>query len=241
MSSTAATRLERLQARLKNAAKKAGRDPNSVRLVASSRACMVDPVVAIAKLGVKDLAEDYLPEGVTKRPPVDRAAPGLTWHFTGTLPAQKLSLAVEFFDWIHSIDRLSITRPLAEAMEQNERHSLHLLIEVNVLGLKKRTGATPGEIPALVESLGRISGAIISGLSFKTELATLFSDGLWAYRRVRELHQEWLTKGILPPTAKELAMGSSRDFEEAIAAGATIVRIGSALFGPKVQGTFSEF
>jgi pyridoxal phosphate enzyme (YggS family) len=200
---------------------------------------MVDPVLEVLESGVRDLSEEYLPEGVTKRPPVDHKVTGLTWHFTGTLPPNKIDLVIESFDWIHSIDRLTFVRPLSEAIQKKGK-PICVLIEVNPLGSKKRAGRSPGEIGELAEALVRIPSLRVLGLSLKNEFSMSKDDSVTAFQRMNDIHKKALRMGELPPAAKVLAMGTSRDFEEAILAGATMIRVGEALFGPRVDQEWSD-
>jgi len=201
---------------------------------------MVDPVLDAVNAGIRELCEEYLPEGITKRPPVDHRVPGITWHFVGELPPQKIHLAVEFFEWIHSVDRITTIRSLSEAVAAKGKKELKLLVEVNPLGKRKRMGASPEEVPFLIEAVQRIPGVRLMGLSMKNESAFSAKESVEAFRAMEKLRNEFLNKGVLPTQAIDLAMGSSRDFEEAISRGATIVRLGKAVFGTRAEQQWAD-
>lgn len=232
---TLETRLEDVRKGIASAASRSGRDPNSIRLVASSRTLMVDPVVAAAEAGLTHFCEDFLPEGVTKRPPVDRRVKGLEWHFTGDIPAPKVHLALEFFDWIHTVDRLTLLRPLKETVDKSVKGDrvVKVLIELNPMGHQKRTGISMEEAPALAQGLGNIPKLKLAGISLTREPFMAAIDLRSTYRNLRFQMQQWREEGIFPLHATELAFGSSRDFEIAVEEGATLLRLGSALFGPR--------
>jgi PLP dependent protein len=223
-------RLELVRNRVQVAAERAGRKAESVRLVAVSRSWMVDPVLEVARTGVTDFAEEFVPEGVTKRPPVDAKVQNLHWHFTGTLVPKAMGVTVEFFDWIHSFDRSTLLRSLSEAVQAKQKRDLKVLIEVNPLGIQKRSGVSPDQISELSEGLVKIPRVVFAGLSFKSEASLSVADRLRGFEMTAKLAS----------TGMELAMGTSQDFERAIGFGATIIRLGTAVFGPMQSSAFED-
>ena len=220
-------RFQEVRKRIDAAAKKEGRSPLLIRLVGSTRDLMVDPVLDAARGGLKEFNEEFIAEGVTKKPTIDRTVSGLKWHFSGTLQSKNMPLAVEFFDVLHGFDRLTLIRPLQEALSKKKRKNLEIFIEVNPLGTMKRTGVSVQELPALIESLLKIKEIRLKGLSFKSEPALSLLDRRHAYQEISKLvHQ-------LPRESRELSLGTSADFETAIACGSTLLRIGSLLFAGK--------
>lgn len=225
-----ALHLSGLRENINRVLKENGKPEDSVTLMASGRALMADPVTHAAKAGVKHICEEFLPEGVAKRPVVDQKVPGLAWHFTGSLLGKKIGLAVEFFDWIHSVDRVTLISDLRRAVLQKARR-ICVLIEVNPLGDEKRLGVSEKDLPELAEALIQIPEIQLMGLSFKTEQFMSSSAVLEGFETMARIQAEGHRKGFLPPYAKDLAMGSSRDYLQAVSTGSTILRVGSALFG----------
>lgn len=215
---------KRVQVALKNS-------QNHITIVATSRGLMADPVFDACEAGVTEFCEDYLPEGITKKPVINHRFPMTTWHFAGSLQPNKLHLAVEFFDWIHTFDRETLLKPLHEAFQKHPEKKTKILIEVNPIGSMKKNGISMQELPKLCEGLQKIPQARLMGLSCRSELMMSQSLAAKAYDLVKNEQMKLMEKGILPKTASQLAMGSSRDIEKAIQSGTTILRIGSALFG----------
>lgn len=202
-----------------------------VQIVASTRGLMADPVLQACETGVAQFAEDYLPEGVTKKPVITHRFPATTWHFTGVIQPNKLHLIVEFFDWIHLFDRQTLLKSLADACEKHPQKKTKMLIEINPIGNVKKHGAMISDVRVLCEELGTIPNIELMGFSCRSELMLSPLRAMEAYEKTAELHQRYLKEGVLPSTATTLAMGSSRDFQKAIALGSTMIRVGSALFG----------
>lgn len=219
-----------LQKRVQKAIEKRGLNLE-VQIVATTRGLMADPVIEAADAGVGNFAEDYLPEGITKKPVIRHRFPLSVWHFTGVIQPNKLHLAVEFFEWIHLFDRTTLLKPLAEACEKHANKKTKLLIEVNSVGNIKKHGADPKDIPYLCEEILKIPNIELMGLSCKSELMMNEGIAIKGYEKLAELHQKLLQDGSLPKTASILAMGSSRDLEKAIELGSSMIRVGSALFG----------
>lgn len=219
-----------LQKRVQNAIEKYHKT-QAITLVASTRGLMADPVLEACDAGVTQLAEDYLPEGITKKPVIRHRFPLSTWHFTGILQPNKLHLAVEFFEWIHIFDRATLLKPLSEACERHPDKKPKILIEVNPVGHIKKHGALMVDVPVLCEELMKIPNLELAGLSCRSELMMNMDISAKAYEHVGQLHQELLRKGILPTNASTLAIGTSRDIEKAVECGSTMLRVGSALFG----------
>ena len=202
-----------------------------VQIVATTRGLMADPVLEACEAGVSEFAEDYLPEGITKKPVIQHRFPFSVWHFTGIINPNKLHLAVEAFDWIHLFDRTTLLKPLAEACEKHPNKKTKLLIEVNSSGNSKKHGALEKDVPFLCDEIQKIPNIELMGLSCKSELMMSQAICIQAYERLAKLHQKLLKEGALPTSATTLAMGTSRDYEQAIRLGSTMIRVGSTLFG----------
>ncbi|MCB0308613.1 MAG: YggS family pyridoxal phosphate-dependent enzyme [Bdellovibrionales bacterium] len=222
-------RLSGLKERVSSLLKQMGRD-DSVMIVASSRALMADPVMHAAQAGIRHFCEEFLPEGISKKPVVDHRVPGLTWHFCGRIPNQKMKLAVDNFDWIHSIDKITQLSALREALGHREK-KVSILIEVNPLGVEKRNGANPSDLEAIITQIQGIPNANFKGLSFKTEHFLTLDKAAEGFKRMQDIFENLKSNGVLPKEGMHLAMGSSRDYESAILQGSTMIRQGSSIFG----------
>lgn len=228
--SQAAARLAKIREEVDRQLEAGGRPKGSVQIVASSRALMADPVTHLAQAGMRDFCEEFLPEGIAKRPVIDAKVPGVVWHYAGRFHPAKAKTTVEFFDWVHTIDRVTQVRALREAVAGRER-PLHVLIEVNPLGEAKRLGCSPQELPELIEALRDLPGIQLEGLSLKTEHFMTPESTLDGFEKIKKIQIDMIDKSILPEAASVLAMGSSRDYAAAVAAGSTMLRLGAILFG----------
>ncbi|MGM0516723.1 MAG: YggS family pyridoxal phosphate-dependent enzyme [Pseudomonadota bacterium] len=190
-----------------------------VRLVAVSKRKPVEAIAALADLGQRDFGENYLQEAVEKQDALpDR---DLVWHFIGPIQSNKTRLIAERFDWVHSVDRVKLVRRLGEQRDP-AMPPLNVLVQVNVDGEETKSGVAPGALPELVAAFDDQPALCLRGLMCIPRPGN--SD---AFRRLAELNAS------LSRPLPDLSMGMSGDFEHAIAEGATIVRIGTALFGAR--------
>jgi pyridoxal phosphate enzyme (YggS family) len=223
--STAA--LDSVRSRIAAAARRAGRDPAGIRLLAVSKQQPASAIRAAHTAGQRDFGENYLQEA---RPKL--AALGglpITWHFIGRLQANKTREIASSFDWVHSVDR---ERTAARLDEQRPRDlpRLKVLLQVRVGGAGERGGVDPDELPALAESVKAMPRLELKGLMCMPEVAHGEAAQRAPFRRLRELLDALNRRGHALDT---LSMGMSGDLEAAIAEGATIVRVGTAIFGPR--------
>lgn len=214
-----------------------GKSNHQIQIVATSRGLMADPVMDACEAGISHFGEDYLPEGITKKPVIQHRFPLSVWHFTGVIQPNKLHLAVEAFDWIHLFDRATLLKPLSDACEKHSNKKTKLLVEVNSVGSFKKHGALEKDVPFLCEELRKIPNIELMGLSCKSELMMTQNVCAQAYEKLNRLHLKLLSEGVLPSTATVLAMGTSRDLEGALEMGSTMIRVGSALFGKSAAST----
>ncbi len=248
---------EQVLERIRSACEAAGRPVGSVRLLAVSKAFPAGSVRALATLGQRAFGESYLQEALDKIaacsdersrvadtgvPPASvRAAPGpsfegpLEWHFIGPIQSNKTRPIAVHFDWVHSVDREKIARRLSE-QRPAQRAALNLCVQVNVSGEASKSGVTPGEVVALalaVASLPRLRLRGLMAIPEPTEDAALQRA---RYATLRELHARVRAALAGAGAARDfdtLSMGMSADLESAVMEGATIVRVGSALFGTR--------
>jgi pyridoxal phosphate enzyme (YggS family) len=214
-----------VRSRINQAATAAGRDPAAVTLVAVTKAQTAETIGLAATAGVTDFGENYLQEALAK---MDRfAGLPLRWHFIGGIQSNKTRAIAERFDWVHSIDRLSIARRLSE---QRPFHAppLNLCIQVELVPEPNKGGIEPAAVPQLAASVAELPRVRLRGLMCVPPPQPNVAAERAVFARLRILLEELNANGHKLDT---LSMGMSGDFESAIAEGATLVRIGTALFG----------
>ena len=219
--------LARVRERIAQAAAAAGRSAQSVTLLAvgkSQPAAMLD---AAANCGVSDFGESYLQEGLGKIAALhDRT---LTWHFIGRIQANKTRPIAEEFAWVHAVDRVKVAERLS-AQRPYHAPALNVCLQVNVAGEATKGGVTPEELPALAAAVAALPRLTLRGLMcIPPEETDPARQRAW-FARLRALQEGLNARGAGLDT---LSMGMSADFETAILEGATIVRIGTALFGER--------
>jgi pyridoxal phosphate enzyme (YggS family) len=205
----------------------AGRDPAAVTLVAVTKAQPAETIRLAATAGVTDFGENYLQEALVK---MDQfVGEPLRWHFIGGIQSNKTRAIAQRFDWVHGIDRLSIARRLAE---QRPFHAapLNLCIQVELVPEPNKGGVVPGEVRQLADAIVHLPRVRLRGLMCVPPPQVDAAAERAVFARLRELLGELNANGHELDT---LSMGMSGDFESAIAEGATLVRIGTALFGPR--------
>lgn len=224
---TIAANLQAVQARIEAAAKVAGRDPASVRLLAVSKTWPAACVREAAAAGQTAFGENYAQEGAAKIDEIDD--PRLEWHFIGPLQSNKTRLVATRFDWVHSIEREKIARRLSEQRDAH-RPPLNVCIQVNVSGEASKSGVAPDEVLPLARAVAQLPRLRLRGLMCIPEPTP---DAAVLGRRfacLRELRDRLAAEGLALDT---LSMGMSDDLEAAIAEGSTLVRVGSAIFGQR--------
>ena len=219
--------LESVRRRIVTAARLAGRDPAAICLVAVSKQQPAASIRAAFAAGQRDFGENYLQEAEPKMAAL-RELP-ITWHFIGRLQANKTRDIAASFDWVHSVDRERIAARLAEQRPQ-DRPRLRVLLQVRLDDGPGRGGIDPDSLPALAESVSAMTRLELRGLMCMPEPATDEAAQRAPCRRLRELLLDLNRRGHKLDT---LSMGMSGDLEAAIAEGATIVRVGTAIFGPR--------
>jgi len=224
-----AERLTAVRRRIERATREAGRDPHEVSLIAVSKQQSVEAVAALADLGQRDFGENYLQEGLAKIEALrDRR---LTWHFIGQLQSNKTRPVAECFDWVHTVDRSKIAARLSE---QRPFHAppLCVCVQVKLGNEASKGGVSPADLPALLDTIAQLPRLRLRGLMAIPPAETDPS---------RQRHWFAELRGLLEaarhhhPDLDTLSMGMSADLEAAIAEGATHVRIGTALFGERLQ------
>jgi pyridoxal phosphate enzyme (YggS family) len=224
-----AANLENIRLRIKTACDRAGRVPNSVTLLAVSKTHSPEVVQEAAKLGLSFFGENKIQEAKAKIP---LCSGKLRWHLIGHLQSNKCRDAVELFEMIQSVDSLCIAHEISKRCEQAAKR-MPVLLEVNLAGEASKFGYEPQQLLAQLKDLNVLPRLEIRGLMTVPPWSVEAEDSRPHFRRLRELKME--CEQILGATLPHLSMGMSGDFEVAIEEGATIVRIGTALFGPRAN------
>ena len=231
-----AENVSRLRGRIACAAQSAGRTPESVRLVGVSKTMPAASVLEAFAAGIGDIGENYIQEAVKKIPGVlddlqSRDEPNKpTWHFIGYLQRNKAKFAVQYFDLIQTVDSLALAQTIGRQAEmQNKTQAILLEVKLGEGEVEDtRAGIAPNALPVLVEQIAHIGNVQVRGLMAVAPFGTNNETARPFFAQMRTL---WET---LPPENRhELSMGMSGDFEAAIAEGATLIRIGTALFGQR--------
>jgi hypothetical protein len=226
---TIASRLQVTRARIAQAARAAGRDPASVRLVAVSKTFAPAAVRAAHAAGQSDFGENYLQEALEKFPAL--AGLPLTWHFIGPIQSNKTRPIAEHFAWVQSLDRAKLAERLSEARPAS-LPPLQVCIQVNVSGEESKSGVAPREAPALARQVAALPRLRLRGLMAIPRPTPDAAQQRAQFRVLRDLLEEMNAAGMGLDT---LSMGMSEDLEAAIAEGATMLRIGTAIFGQRAR------
>jgi len=205
--------------RIHKAAARSGRDPASIKLIAVTKKVPSDKIAQAVECGVRHIGENRLQEAESKMAIL--AGLNLTWHFIGHLQTNKAKKVVEQFDWIQSVDR----HELASKLNQAATRTIPVLIEVKLHEEPNKSGVDESGLAALVDKFGEYPGLQLRGLMVIPPPFENSDESRPYFRRLRDLAQHF--------RLTELSMGMSHDFEVAIEEGATMVRIGSALFGER--------
>ena len=227
-----ADRLTEVRSRIATAARSIGRDPSSIRLIAVSKTFPVDVVSEAYAAGQRDFGENRVQEALQK---IGRATePGIRWHLLGHLQTNKARKAGAAFATIQSVDSIELLRKLDfSAVEAGA--TPELLIQVEVARQATKFGAPPTDVPPLFEAAALLQAARVVGLMTLPPLPQTPEDARPWFRRLRHLRDQWLASGVPVSMLRELSMGMSGDFEVAIQEGATMVRVGTAIFGSRNQ------
>jgi pyridoxal phosphate enzyme (YggS family) len=230
MAETIQSRLKCVKDRVTSAALACGRDPKAVNLVAVSKTVPADRVLAAINAGVTDLGENYVQEAREKIEALSRET--VSWHFIGHLQSNKAKYAVKLFDLIHSVDSLKLAKELdrrARAVGKAQK----VLVQVNISGEATKSGIETEQAVALVRQMARLDNLSICGLMTMPPYFNSPEKVRPYFRALKDLHDLIRTEAIHNVSMAELSMGMSGDFEAAIQEGATLVRIGTAIFGER--------
>jgi PLP dependent protein len=224
-----AQHLEEVRQRIDQAAHDASRDASSVTLLAVSKTFPAEDVRTAFDAGQRAFGENYVQEGIAKIAALADARSEIEWHFIGPLQSNKTKLVAEQFDWVHSVDRLKIAERLS-AQRPDGTPALNVCIQVNVSGEASKSGVEPDDAAALAHAVAALPGLRLRGLMAIPEPAETLDAQRIPHARLRELMNTLRADGLDLDT---LSMGMSADLEAAVLEGATIVRIGTAIFGAR--------
>ncbi|HLX70885.1 MAG TPA: YggS family pyridoxal phosphate-dependent enzyme [Verrucomicrobiae bacterium] len=222
-----AENLNSIQQRIQAACQRAGRDPASVMLLAVTKGQSPDIVNEAGKLGLMFFGENKIQEAKAKIP---SCSGRLRWHFIGHLQTNKCRDAVELFEMIQSVDSLHVAQEISKRAEQASK-TVPILLEVNLAGEASKFGYRPDKLEAELKQINALPRLEIHGLMTVPPWTPNAENVRPVFRQLRDLKQR--AEQILGAPLPHLSMGMTGDFEVAIEEGATIVRIGTALFGPR--------
>ncbi|MCC2618025.1 YggS family pyridoxal phosphate-dependent enzyme [Aestuariibacter halophilus] len=226
---TIAERLKSALLSLQQSAVDAHRAPNSVQLLAVSKTKPVSDIVLAYEAGQRKFGENYVQEGVEKVQQLQDFK-DIEWHFIGPLQSNKTRLVAEHFDWVQSIDRVKIARRLSE--QRSPFKPLNVLIQVNINDEDSKSGVAPTEIAALAADIDALPNLILRGLM---TIPAAAQSEQQLQQSFAHMHQAFTDLKASYPQVDTLSMGMSGDMEQAIKAGSTMVRLGTALFGPRAR------
>jgi len=229
-----ARRLNGVRDRIADVARRAGRLPASVRLVAVSKTFPLEAIRAASQSGQLDFGENKIQEAQAKI--LAAGSLPLRWHFIGHLQSNKARKAGALFDVIHSIDSVDLLRTVDEAVAEKGRH-VEVLIQVDLARESTKHGAPESEVPAIIEAALGCRALRLSGLMMLPPAVADPADARPYFAAVRDLRERYVAQGVPAANLTELSMGMSHDFEVAIEEGATMVRVGSEIFGARSYGT----
>lgn len=227
MNSDFAARLHAVLARIRAAEQRFQRPPGSVALLAVGKTQPAVAIAAVAAAGQARFGENYLQEALAKM--AELAALNLEWHFIGPVQANKTRPIAERFAWVHSVDRLKIAERLS-AQRPAGLPPLNVCLEVNISREPSKHGLDESDVPAVARAVAALPRLRLRGLMAIPAPAADFAAQRLPCARLRELWERLLAEGLELDT---LSMGMSDDLEAAIAEGATLVRVGTAIFGPR--------
>jgi len=221
--------IERIRERIANAAHRAGRDPATVKLMAVTKTVDDERIQAAIDAGITLFGENYVQEAKRK---IEVMGRDVSWHMIGHLQSNKAKYAVNLFNMVHSVDRMSLATEL-NRRAANAGITMDILVEVNVSGEESKEGIPRDGAIELVENVATLDNLALRGLMTMPPWFDNPEDARPYFIRLRELRNEIIAKNIPGVAMTELSMGMSGDFEVAVEEGATIVRIGTAVFGPR--------
>ena len=228
-------RLADVRRRIEECARRAARDPAEITLVAVSKTHPASLVAQAIRAGARDLGENKVQEAGEKIEEIKLAddLPRARWHLIGHLQSNKARRAVQLFDVIHTLDSVTLVERLERLCEEENRAELPVLAQLSLAGEATKAGAQVEELASIIERINACTRVRLMGLMTMPPFSEDREAARPYFRALRELRDEWQGRGAFSSGAGELSMGMSHDYEVAIAEGATMVRVGTAIFGAR--------
>ncbi|UPQ87691.1 YggS family pyridoxal phosphate-dependent enzyme [Vibrio sinaloensis] len=225
--------IEQITSQIESAQQKCGRGRDTVQLLAVSKTKPVEAILAAAEAGQRAFGENYVQEGADKVDYFNQHHPeiALEWHFIGPIQSNKTRHVAEKFAWVHSVDRSKIAQRLNDQRPEGMA-PLQVLIQVNTSGEASKSGTSDEEVFALAELISTLPNLTLRGLMSIPANVSDYQSQLTAFTHLAQLQQK-LAQRLPEQNIDTLSMGMSGDMEAAIAAGSTMVRIGTAIFGAR--------
>ncbi len=235
MNDEIAQRVWRVRERVERAARRAGRNPEDVRVVAVSKTQPVRAIEEVVAAGIVDIGENYVQEARSKAAQLSRPA---VWHLVGALQRNKVKQALQLFTWIHTLDRPALAHELEKRAVAEGKQAVQVLVEVNLGGEASKAGVAEAALEELLRVASECTRLEVRGLMTIPPPSADPEESRPYFRRLRELRDRWQTLRLPRVSLEHLSMGMSDDFEVAVEEGATMVRIGRAIFGARLtRGT----
>lgn len=216
--------IKAVKERIARACQRAGRSPDEVTIIAVTKTVELSAIADASKMGIRHFGENRVQEAEEKIGQLSGSKPRPTWHMVGHLQSNKVKIAVEIFDIIHSVDSVR----LAEAISRLAQKNLPVLLQVNVSGETSKSGFSMAEVEPALEAISRLPQIEIKGLMTMAPIVTNAEQVRPVFQKLRSLRDSL--------RLEHLSMGMTDDFEVAIEEGATLVRIGRAIFGERQVG-----
>jgi len=223
-----AERLKKVQQSIDEATKKADREIDDIRLIAVSKTKPAEDIEQVYLAGQREFGENYLQEAIDK---VTQLAhlPDIKWHFIGAIQSNKTRPIAEHFDWVHSVERIKVARRLGE-QRPDDKPPLNICLQVNICDEKNKAGIALDDVAELAKEVSQISNIRLRGLMAIPLNTTDPEQQRYHFKQLRNCLDQLNKTGFQLDT---LSMGMSNDMEAAIAEGATMIRIGTAIFGER--------
>jgi PLP dependent protein len=226
--STIALRYTEVLERARAACERVGRDPSEVTTIVVTKQRYMGDIQEVQAAGARNMAENYVQEALGK---VEQAGAGVIWHFIGHLQRNKAKAAVGFAEVIHAVDSLRLAEEIdRRALEIGKRQ--RVLVEANIAGEETKHGVSADAVEALLRGMAALPGVLVEGLMVMPPPVDDAAEARPAFARAREIAMGAAGRGLLPERP-QLSMGMSGDFEVAVEEGATLIRVGTAIFGPR--------
>lgn len=221
--------LNAVQKRIADAAQRGGRDAAEIRLISVSKTFPAETLQMAVAAGATDLGENRIQEAESKIAEIGRTA--ARWHLIGNLQANKARKAVRIFDVIQTLDSLELAQRLERICQEEGRENLEVLIQIDLAGETQKSGVSEQDLPQIVEFIQTARHLKLKGLMILPPFYNEAERVRPFFRRLREIRDELQKQNAFGESSGELSMGMSGDFEAAIEEGATLVRVGTAIFG----------